>query len=98
MAPSSRFLLPVSLLILFLALVAAAEDPLSNKRTLQTEDENEGNGLESESLDNPDSDSSQNFAGEDAGSEETAGEILQAEHQSNDPITDGAGICGMRQF
>ncbi|XP_020850499.1 uncharacterized protein LOC110214126 isoform X2 [Phascolarctos cinereus] len=84
MAPSPRFLLPVSLLILLLALVAAVEDPLSNKRTLQTEDENEGNGLESESLDNPDSDSSQNFAGEDAGSEETADMEDEAEENEED--------------
>ncbi|XP_072458807.1 uncharacterized protein [Notamacropus eugenii] len=71
MAPSPRFLLPVSLLILFLALVAVeAEAPLSNKRTLQTEDESEGNDIDSESLESFDSDSSPNFAGEDAGDEE----------------------------
>ncbi|XP_056676707.1 ran GTPase-activating protein 1-like isoform X2 [Monodelphis domestica] len=76
-----RFLLPVSLLILFLALVATedhlvstlktlyeVEAPLSKKRILQTQ--GEGNTIESEFQDEPDSDSSEDEGSEDLGDED----------------------------
>ncbi|XP_044514282.1 nucleolin-like isoform X3 [Gracilinanus agilis] len=100
-----RFLLPVSLLILFLALVAAedhlvstlktlyeVEAPLSNKRTLQIQGESEGNTLESEFQDEPDSDSSEDQGGEDLGDEDEDENAPEEEEEEDSPFQKAGGL------
>ncbi|XP_044514281.1 uncharacterized protein LOC123232010 isoform X2 [Gracilinanus agilis] len=70
------------------------EAPLSNKRTLQIQGESEGNTLESEFQDEPDSDSSEDQGGEDLGDEDEDENAPEEEEEEDSPFQKAGGELG----